>query len=108
MPSDWTRRPPASDRCDRRGIAIADGLWEAHSHQIIHRDHKPHNVMFTAGGRVKIVDFGLAKPLRAAIAGEGLVRTSEMLSTDLGGVTVIGTCVYVTEQAAGRPLDSHS
>ena len=90
-------------------LQIADGLWEAHSHQIIHRDLKPHNVMFTAGGRVKIVDFGLAKPLRAAIAGEGLVRTSEMLSTDLGGVTVIGTCAHTSlEQAAGRPLDSHS
>ena len=90
-------------------LQIADGLWEAHSHQIIHRDLKPHNVMFAAGGRVKIVDFGLAKPLRPAIAGEGLVRTSEMLSTDLGGVTVIGTCAYMSpEQAAGRPLDSHS
>lgn len=90
-------------------LQIADGLWEAHSHQIIHRDLKPHNVMFTAGGRVKIVDFGLAKPLKPAIAGEGLVRTSEMLSTDLGGVTVIGTCAYMSpEQAAGRPLDSQS
>ena len=46
-------------------IQTVEGLAEAHSRKIIHMDLKPQNLMVTPGGRVKILDFGLARPLRA-------------------------------------------
>jgi serine/threonine protein kinase len=65
--------------------------------------------MITSGGRVKIVDFGLAKPLKIAEGERALISTSEMISADLGARTVIGTYAYMSpEQASGRELDPRS
>jgi hypothetical protein len=89
-------------------IQVAEGLAEAHSRHIVHRDLKPHNVMVTPSGRVKILDFGLAKPLETARTG-GTLTTSELLSTDLGHTTVFGTCSYMSpEQALGKRVDQRS
>src|SRR6266851_2337163 len=48
---------------------IAEGLGHAHLHNIVHRDVKPSNVILTSGGEAKIVDFGLARFVRTALAG---------------------------------------
>jgi serine/threonine protein kinase len=89
-------------------LQIAEGLAGAHGQQIVHRDLKPHNVMVTGEGRVKIVDFGLAKPLRPIFQQAGL-STSEMISADLGGNVLIGTCSYMSpEQASGKQVDARS
>jgi serine/threonine protein kinase len=78
-------------------VQIADGLSAAHAVSIVHRDLKPENILVTHDGRVKILDFGLAK-LAARPPGD---TTMTMGITDPG--TTIGTVNYMSpEQARGE------
>lgn len=83
---------------------IAAGLAEAHKKGIVHRDLKPENIMVTADGRIKILDFGLSKPLGAKKTSKsGASETSEALT--LPG-TILGTLDYMSpEQASGYRVD---
>jgi Tol biopolymer transport system component/predicted Ser/Thr protein kinase len=79
-------------------VQIADGLSAAHAAHLVHRDLKPDNILVTREGRVKILDFGLAK--LTAPAADDATRT--MGVTDPG--TVLGTVNYMSpEQARGEP-----
>jgi Tol biopolymer transport system component len=80
-------------------LQIADGLAAAHAAGIVHRDLKPGNILATRDGRVKILDFGLAK-LAAEAASAAADTTRTMTVTDPG--TTVGTVAYMSpEQARG-------
>ncbi len=82
-------------------IPVAEALTASHARGIIHRDLKPGNVMLTDDGRVKVLDFGLARQLDVA----GAAETRD--ATSLGAA--VGTLMYMSpEQARGEALDART
>jgi TolB-like protein/Flp pilus assembly protein TadD len=89
-------------------IVLADTLAAAHARGILHRDLKPGNLMVTREGRVKVLDFGLARRTEAAgvHSSNDPTATLEQLTED---GRILGTVAYMSpEQAQGRPVDVRS
>src|SRR5579862_5007680 len=96
--------PLAERDVTRLAFQLAEGLTAAHESGVIHRDLKPANLFLTPDGRLKILDFGLAKLVHPD-AGVDVTRS---LSTD-GGTTISGTVPYMSpEQLRGQPADPRS
>ena len=87
-------------------LQIVQGLIAAHDRRIIHRDLKPENLFVTTEGRIKILDFGVAK-LQSGPDESG--RTVEDLTTITRSGMVLGTVAYMApEQLRGKPVDHRS
>ena len=86
------------------GVQIVHGLAAAHEKGIVHRDLKPENVFVSSDGRIKILDFGLAKLTRTDVETQARMQ---MLDTESGAV--LGTVGYMSpEQVRSQPADQRS
>ena len=87
------------------GLQILSGLIAAHGSGIVHRDLKPDNLFITRDGRLKILDFGLAKLVKPQSAG-GVQTSAPTVSAVTEPGAVVGTARYMSpEQVCGEPLD---
>jgi Tol biopolymer transport system component len=121
-----TEGPLSVRRATDFGIQIANGLAAAHAKGIVHRDVKPENVFVTKDGRVKILDFGLARAFERSLDATGREQTAAaqqpMAAFNLTALptavaspnptepgTVLGTAGYMSpEQVRGLPADHRS
>jgi serine/threonine protein kinase len=101
--------PVPAEEALKLALQIAEALEVAHEKGVIHRDLKPANIKVTPDGRVKVLDFGLAKALAGEQAEVNLSHSPTLseAATLQGGI--LGTAAYMSpEQARGKPVDKRT
>jgi len=90
-------------------LQIAEGLEAAHKQGIIHRDLKPANVMLSSEGKVKVLDFGLAKAWRPDENNADLTHSPTLTAQMTAAGVLLGTAAYMSpEQARGKRVDKRA
>src|SRR6266851_8057543 len=99
-------RPVPARKATEYALQIVRGLIAAHDKGIVHRDLKPDNIFLTSDGRIKILDFGIARVTSAGISeAPTLPAWAETEQVTAAGL-VIGTMGYMSpEQLRGEPVD---
>lgn len=88
---------------------IADALEAAHERGIVHRDLKPANVKLTPGGKIKVLDFGLAKAVSGDRSSPDATSSPTRTGKDTEAGIILGSAAYMSpEQARGRPVDKRA
>ena len=105
-----TQGPLPIDDTIRICRQIAEALEAAHECGIVHRDLKPANVKITPGGKVKVLDFGLAREFKPHTGGlAGLSRSPTVSFWGSHDGAILGTAAYMSpEQARGKPVDKRT
>jgi Tol biopolymer transport system component len=102
------RGPIPLDEAVHVAKQIVDALEAAHERGIVHRDLKPGNIKIGPDGKVKVLDFGLAKVASPLPAAEGFSNSPTLMSGSMGGV-ILGTAPYMSpEQARGKQVDART
>jgi serine/threonine-protein kinase len=102
--------PVPLDEVLQIGRQTAEALEAAHERAIIHRDLKPENIKITPEGKVKVLDFGLAKAMEAAGATpEDLSKSATVNGAETKAGAILGTAGYMSpEQVRGKPVDKRT
>jgi Tol biopolymer transport system component len=101
--------PISPRRATEYALQLAQALAAAHDRGVVHRDVKPENVFLTREGRVKVLDFGLARQASSLLTGSGDDSVSPTLAPGTEPGTVLGTVGYMSpEQVKGQEADARS
>jgi predicted Ser/Thr protein kinase len=103
------RGRPALDETLEIALQVAKGLEAAHERGVVHRDLKPANVMLSPDGRVKVLDFGLAKAWQVEASDPDLTQSPTVTGAMTQAGVLLGTVGYMSpEQARGKRVDNRT
>ena len=101
-----SRGPVPVDEAIPIARQIAEALEAAHDKGVVHRDLKPANIKITPEGRVKVLDFGLARVFESPTASKGNSQSLKLSGLNTAAGMILGTAAYMSpEQARGKEVD---